>query len=244
LNRRVGSSPRSPSSPGKKRLALHKSLKNDTEMHVPSSQLWKKGNVIIRGAYTGIPLMAVNYETDFQNHWQLQPKLGHGENTIALISEVDPATGRVGRIVGMIRCEGSRSKEQLVLYTYFPAFEGQSVSFLDIDFCSKTMFRYGVVVEGTSGQKHSFARAIGLNKDEYDQMKVVSEHWTPDFVSNPFVRFVSMCKTVSTVDLRDFDGKLHFKRDIDTDITTVSQGQNLLIGVCLSYAMDVMADPP
>ena len=74
--------------------------------------------------------MAVNYEMGFQNH--LQPKKWVGKNTLATISEIDPNTGRVGRIVGMIRREGAQYNEAVYLYTYFPSFVGQPVPQLSL----------------------------------------------------------------------------------------------------------------
>ena len=247
LHRRIGSFPSAPNSPGKKkRLALHKSVRNETELHIPRAYLWKKGNVMIRGVYTGLPLMAVNYETGFQNH--LKPKKWVGKSTSAIISEVDPSSGRVGRIVGMIRREGPKNKEAVYLYTYFPSFGGQAVSFNDKEFRQNTMYRYGEFVQGRMGRpRHSFARAVGITPDgQAARMKVICESKTNDFSLNPIKRFAHYCKPESSnvVELRDpQSGTTHFSRDQGTDITTIQQGQNMIVGVCLSYIMDLIANP-
>ena len=242
-HRRVGSSTRRAKSPGKKRLAFHKSVKNETELHIPRAFLWKRGNVIIRGAYTGLPLMAINYETGFQNH--LQPKKWVGKNTLATISEVDPGTGRVGRIVGMIRREGARHKEAIYLYTYFPSFEGQPTSFKDKEFCQNTMYRYGEFVQGRLGRpKHSFARAVGVTRDGQACMKIICEARTDDLSFNPMKRLIHICKSPTNLELRDpQSGQAYFTRDQTTEITTIGQGQNMIVGVCLSYLMDLIANP-
>lgn len=243
--RRAGSPSRRAKSPGRRRPALHKRVRNETELHIPRAFLWKRGNVCIRGANTGIPLLAVNYETGFQNH--LQPKKWVGKNTLALISEVDPCTGRVGRIVGMIRREGAKHQEAVYLYTYFPSFDGQPVSFKDKEFCQNSMYRYGEFVQGRMGTrpKHSFARAVGFTSDGQARMKIICEARTDDLVFNPMKRLVRICKSSATnLELRDPQtGVAYFRRDQTTEITTIGQGQNMIVGVCLSYIMDLIANP-
>ena len=236
--RKVGSLSHSQNSPGKKRLALHRSLKNEVEIHIPRSHLWKRGNVLIRGVYTGIPLLAVNYEMGFQNH--LQPKKWLGKNTLALISEVDPGSGRFGRIVGMIRREGPKNKESIYLYTYFRSFEAQTASFLDREFCQNTMYRYGEFIQGRLGRpKHSFARVVGVTKDGQARMKIVCETRLRDFPFNPLKRLAHRCRNESNIELRDpQSGDIVFSRDHRTQITTIGQGQNMIVAVCLSYMMD------
>lgn len=243
LTRRVGSSNRTPNPQGKKRLALHKSLKNETELAIPRAFMWKNGNVIVRGVYTGIPLLAINYETGFENH--LQPKQWVGKNTLAMISEIDPSSGRVGRIVGLIRREGPKDKGAIYLYTYFPSFSGQPASFKDKDFCQNTMYRYGEFLTGrVGGQKHTFARAVGFTSDGQARMQIICETRTGDLSLNPLKRLAYKCKTDFSVELRDpQSGGPFFSRDQATEITTIGEGQNMVVGVCLSYIMDLMANP-
>ena len=242
-HQRLGSPSRRAKSPGKRRPALHKSVKNETELHIPRAFLWKRGDVMIRGAYTGIPLLAVNYETGFQNH--LQPKKWVGKNTLALISEVDPGTGRVGRVVGMIRREGAKGKDPIYLYTYFPSFDGQTPSFKDMEFCQNTMYRYGEFVPGRLGRpKHSFARAVGITRDGQARMKIICEVRTDDLSFNPMKRLIRICKSPTNLELSDPQtGQAYFRRDQTTEITTIEQGQNMIVGVCLSYIMDLIANP-
>jgi len=198
---------------------------------------------MIRGVYTGVPLFAVNYEAGFQSH--LQPKKWVGRNTLATISEIDPGTGRVGRIAALIRREGPKHNEAVYLYTYFPSFSGQPVSFKDMDFCQNTMYRYGEFIQGRVGkQKHSFARAVGVTKDGQAKMQIICEARTGDLSWNPMKRFVHKCKTDLNIDLRDpQSGGIFLSRDQATEITTIGQGQNMIVGVCLSYVMDLMVNP-
>ena len=242
LHRSIGSSHRTPTPTGKKKVSLHKSIRNETELHIPRAYLWKKGNVIIRGVYTGTPLFAVNYENGFQNH--LQRKKWVGKNTLATISEIDP-TGRVGRIVGLIRREVPKQEKAVYLYTYFPAFPGQPASFMDRDFCQNTMYRYGEFIQGRLGrQNHSFARAVGVTRDGQARMQIICETRTGDLSMNPIKRFAYKCKTDPIIELRDpQSGGTFFSRDQTTEITIIGQGQNMVVGVCLSYIMDLMANP-
>jgi len=75
-------------------------------------------------------------------------------------------------------------------------------------------------------------------------MQLICETRTGDISWNPLKRFAYKCKTDMNIDLRDPQrGGICFSRDQKTDITTISQGQNIIVGVCLSYVMDLMANP-
>lgn len=209
FRRHVGKAPRIPNSPKKNRLALQKSVRNDTELHIPRAYLWKKGNAMVRGVYTGMPLLVINNEACFDNH--LQPKRWTGKETVAQISEVDPYTGRVGRIVAILR----QDEKSLRLYTYFPSFQGQEETFKDKDFVQNCLYHYGEFFQGRTGyRKHIFGRVVGETKDGQARLKSICEAMTPSISLNPLKRFSYMCNNDLNIELHDpHSGDVLFSRE-------------------------------
>jgi len=208
----------------RRRIAFSKTLTADKQLYIPPASLWNHG-VTVQSAQTGNPVFAINH---FEAVVAAQSRHWHGCVTEAIISEVDPATKKVGKILAIIRNEGIK----FVVYTYFRAYTGQPVSFVDQDFYQGNMFRHGEMAN--SKKRCAFAVASRLT----DNGK--------DFVSNvlgvaPVSSLSPLRRKEWTLDLRDATTKeSQIVREVHVEAVTMRKGQNLLVATCLVYAAETI----
>ena len=149
-------------------------------------------------------------------------------DTQAIISEVDPRTKKIGKILAIVRNEGVK----FVVYTYFRAYPGQPVSFLDRDFYQGNMFRHGEVANNKKGCVYSVATGLADHGRDFV---------TPQLEATITTGLKTIRRKEWMLDLRDPKTKeTKLFRQTEIDGVTVKVGINLLVAVCLIYASETI----
>jgi hypothetical protein len=205
---------------GRRRIAFSKDLSADKQLYIPRATEWEHG-VAVQSVQTGKPMFIINHfsvvEATADREWQ-------GENTEGILSEVDPTTQRVGKILAFVRREGRK----YAIYTYFRAYPGQPLSVYDKDsFYQGYMFRYGEVQ--CNKKRCTFARASSLAEQGLDFHTTVLE-------AVPLPVLSRKEWELNLFDLQCKESQIY--REPGMDAVTIRAGQNLLVATCLAYATE------
>lgn len=211
------------SSATRRRLAFSKNLTADKKLYIPRADTWSHGDVTVQSVQTGNPLFVVNHYSTLEATrdctWQ------GGGITEAIVSEVDPSTKKVGKILALVRNEGIK----YIIYTYFRAYEGQPVSFVDgTEFYQGNMFRHGEIAN--SKKRCAFSLACTLADHGLDFVRPVLEVATAGGRHR---------NREWALDMRDCKTKeRQMWRQVDVDAVTIRAGLNLVVATCLVYAAE------
>lgn len=205
----------------RKRLAHHKPLTIDKQLHVPRSTMWTHGGTV-QSAQTGNHIFALNH---FQTETKTRAKAWRRGINDAIISGINPTTRQVGKILAVVREEGIK----FAIYTYFPAYEGQKASFVGDEFYKGSMFRYG---EMTDNKRRCTFAVATMTADFGRDFVIPVLTATP----LPWVRHAHW-----NLELRDIKSKeVQIVRENEADVVTFRSGMNLLVATCLCFAAETV----
>lgn len=154
----------------------------------------------------------------------------------AILSEVDPSTKQVGKIVALVRDEGIK----FAIYTYFRAYEGQLAAYRDTEFYQGKLFRYGELTDNK--RRCTFAMATAqaefCGRDVVTtQLQVTSP---PPLVANDGNYHTHWNLEVRDVNTQQVQISRGDPNDENDDVVTLRSGTNLLVATALCLAAETV----